>query len=121
MSDTTQPTVTVTPVADWPIEGLEGREGRYLTVTVPPGLHAPLHHHDGWQFIYVLDGAVVSQMDGDGEPVEYRAGDAWYEPRGRRHVTFGNETDRPATVLVFFLTEPGVPVLTFDDPVGIGG
>ena len=114
MSDTlTAPSVTMADVASWTIEDLRGLEGRYFTVQVPPGLRAPLHHHDGWQFIYVLEGAVVSQMEGE-PPARYEQGQAWFEARGRRHVMFANETDRPATVLVFFLTEPGTPPLAFD-------
>ena len=76
-------------------------------------MHAPVHRHDGWQFIYVLDGTVTSQMDG--EPVQrYEAGQAWYERREQPHVAFGNDGDTGARVLVFFLTEPGQPVLSFD-------
>ncbi len=109
----TSPTVTMTDVGSWPIEDLGRLEGRYFTVQVPPGLRAPLHHHDGWQFIYVLDGTVVSQMEGE-PPTRYEQGQAWFEARGRQHVLFANDTDRPATVLVFFLTEPGTPALSFD-------
>lgn len=111
---TATPTVTMTDIGTWPVDGLNGLEDRYLTVELPPGLQAPLHHHDGWQFIYVLEGAVVSQMEGE-PAVRYEKGTAWYEARGRRHVRFANETDRPAKVLVFYLTEPATPVLTFDD------
>ena len=107
------PTVTLAEVATWPISGLDRLEGRYLTVEMPPGVRAPLHHHDGWQFIYVLEGAVVSQMDGE-PAARYEQGDAWYEGRGQRHVLFANDGERPAKVLVFFLTEPGTPVLAFD-------
>lgn len=52
-------------------------------------------------------------MDG-GPAARYEQGDAWYEGRGQRHVLFANEGDRPAKVLVFFLAEPGTPVLTFE-------
>jgi quercetin dioxygenase-like cupin family protein len=114
MTDTsTSSSVTMADVAAWPVEDLGGLEGRYFTVEVPPGLRAPLHHHDGWQFIYVLDGAVVSQMEGE-PAVRYQQGEAWYEAHGRKHVMFANESDRPAKVLVFFLTEPGTPALAFD-------
>ena len=34
-------TVIVTEVAKWPIDGMEGKEGRILTVEYPPGVHAP--------------------------------------------------------------------------------
>lgn len=106
-------TATIADVGAWPIAGLPGLEGRYLTVELPPGLRAPLHHHEGWQFVYVLEGSVVSQMEGE-PAVRYEAGQAWYEDKGRPHVLFANESDRPAKVLVLFLTEPGAPVLTFD-------
>ena len=107
------PTVSLAELATWPIAGLGRLEGRHLTVEVPPGVRAPLHHHDGWQFIYVLEGAVVSQMDGE-PAARYEQGDVWSEDRGQRHLVFANEGDRPAKVLVFFLTEPGTPVLAFD-------
>ena len=109
----TASTVTMSDVGAWPLDGLEGLEGRYLTVAIPAGLRAPLHHHDGWQFVYVLEGSVVSAMDGE-PATRYDVGEAWYEAKGRRHVVFANETDRPAKVLVFFLTGPGTPVLAFD-------
>ena len=38
---TEQRSVTVTEVAKWPIDGMEGKEGRILTVEYPPGVHAP--------------------------------------------------------------------------------
>lgn len=120
MSDD-RPTVTIAPVGAWAVDGLPGLEGRLFTIEVPPGLDAPVHHHDGWQFVYVLTGTVTSRLDGETEVRRYDAGDAWYEPPGRRHVAFGNPSDAAATVLVFFLTEPGSPVLTFDRPDERGG
>lgn len=110
---TTDATVTVEQLAVWPIDGLEGREARLLVVEVPPGVHAPIHHHDGWQFIYVLEGAVTSQMHGESAE-RYETGQAWHERREQRHLAFGNDGDATARVLVFYLTEPGQPVLSFD-------
>ena len=104
----------MTDIGTWPVDGLDGLEARYLSVEIPPGLHAPLHHHEGWQFVYVLEGTVVSGMDG--EPARrYGKGEAWYEAKDREHVLFANETDRSAKVLVLFLTGPDTPVLTFDE------
>jgi quercetin dioxygenase-like cupin family protein len=107
--------VTVTEVAKWPIDGMEGKEGRILTVEYPPGVHAPPHRHPGWQFIYVLEGKVVSQMEG--EPArEYEPGQAWYEARDHLHQNIGNPSpDTWAKILVFYLTEPGQPVLVFEE------
>ena len=106
----------VTEIAKWPLDGLEGKEGRILTVEIPPGVHAPPHRHPGWQFIHVLEGKVISQMEG--EPArEYEPGEVWYEPRNHLHMDIGNDSaDTWAKILVFYLTEPGQPVLVFEEP-----
>ena len=84
---TTNPTVTVDEIGVWPLEGLDGKEGRVLLVDVPSSAHAPLHHHDGWQFIYVLEGSVTSQMrEGPSARVlSHRAGQAGALVRYRRN------------------------------------
>jgi quercetin dioxygenase-like cupin family protein len=110
-------TAIVTEIAKWPVEGLEGdKEGRILTVEIPPGVHAPPHRHPGWQFIHVLEGEVVSQMEGEPARV-YEPGEVWYETRDHLHVDIGNDSpDTWAKILVFYLTEPGQPVLVFEEP-----
>ena len=107
-------TAIVTEVANWPIDGMENKEGRILTVEYPPGVHAPAHRHLGWQFVYVLEGKVAHQMEG--EPArEYEAGQAWYEARDHLHLRIGNDSsDAWAKILVFYLTEPSQPVLVFE-------
>jgi quercetin dioxygenase-like cupin family protein len=106
----------VTEIAKWPIDGLEGKEGRILTVEIPPGVHAPPHRHPGWQFIHVLEGNVVSQMEG--EPARtYEPGEVWYETRNHLHVDIGNDSpDTWVKILIFYITEPGQPVLVFEEP-----
>ena len=103
-------TVTVDEVGTWPVDGFDGHEARILTVDVPAGEHAPVHLHPGSQYIWVAHGTVTSQLEGE-EPRTYRAGDAWYEPRSHPHVAFGNDGDTDARVVVFYVTEPGQPVL----------
>ena len=110
-----QRSVTVTEVAKWPLDGMGGKERRILTVEYPPGMHAPPHRHPGWQFIYVLEGKVISQMEGE-EPREYKAGQAWYEARDHLHLDIGNDSpDAWAKIVVFYLTEPGQPVLLLEE------
>ena len=110
-----QRSVTVTEVAKWLLDGMEGKEGRILTVEYPPCMHAPPHRHPGWQFIYVLEGKVISQMEGE-EPREYEAGQAWYEARDHLHLDIGNDSpDAWAKIAVFYLTEPGQPVLLLEE------
>jgi quercetin dioxygenase-like cupin family protein len=104
----------VTELAKWPLEEL-GKEGRLITVEFPPGVHTPPHRHPGWQWIWVLDGRVVSQMEG--EPLrEYGPGEWWFEPRDHLHVDSGNDSgEASARLLVFYLTEPGQPVTVLEN------
>ena len=107
-----QRSAIVNEVAKWPIEG---KEGRILTVEIPPGVHAPVHRHPGWQFVYVLEGNVVHQMEGE-EAREYEPSQVWYEARDRLHQNIGNPSpDIWTKLLVFYLTEPGQPVLVLEE------
>jgi mannose-6-phosphate isomerase-like protein (cupin superfamily) len=67
--------------------------------TLPPhGRTPPAHRHGNCsEGFFVLDGAVSFQLDG--EQLVGAAGDFVLVPRGVGH-TFGNDTDRPARLLV---------------------
>ena len=104
----------VTEMGRWDVQGLDGKEGRLVTVEFPPGAHTPAHRHPGWQWIWVLEGTVVSQMEGE-EPHQYGPGEAWFEPREHLHLDAGNDSgDRSAKLLVFYLTEPGSPLTVLE-------
>jgi quercetin dioxygenase-like cupin family protein len=100
----------VSELGTWPLQGLEGKEVRLLTVEYGPGVHTPPHRHPGWQLIYVLEGPVVSHMEGE-QRRQYETGEWWYEPREHLHLDAGNDGEGKAKILVFYLTEPGEPVL----------
>ena len=89
----------------------DGREVRVLTVEYPPGGRSAPHRHPGAVFAYVLEGAVLCQVEG--QPLRtYQAGEVWYEYPQQLHQVSGNASDSaPAKLLVFFLTQPGKPVL----------
>jgi quercetin dioxygenase-like cupin family protein len=88
-----------------------GTEGRVITVEFPPGASTPPHQHDGTIFACVVEGAVVSALD-DGREQRFEAGQAWFERPGQVHRVSRNASDTaPAKIVVFFLTEPGKPVL----------
>jgi quercetin dioxygenase-like cupin family protein len=87
------------------------REVRVMTVEYEPGGWTPAHHHPGAIYAYVLEGEVMIGLDGK-PPVRYRAGQAWLEREGQVHSVSRNASDsRSAKLLVFFVTEPGKPVL----------
>jgi quercetin dioxygenase-like cupin family protein len=88
-----------------------GTEGRVLTVEYPPGVSSPSHRHDGAIFAYVAEGAVITALD-DGQETRFEAGQAWFERPGQVHRVARNASDsRPAKLVVFYVTEPGKPVL----------
>ena len=68
--------------------------------------------HGGSVVAYVLEGAVISQLDGE-EPVTYRAGQSWYEtPRVGHLVSRNASNTKPAKLLVWILNEGDEPLLT---------
>jgi quercetin dioxygenase-like cupin family protein len=82
---------------------LPGKQANLLKVHYRPGASSAAHTHPGSVFAYVLEGAVVSQLDGQ-PPVTYGAGQSWYEAPGARHLVSRNaSTTAPATLLVWMV------------------
>ena len=73
------------------------------TVEYGPGQKSIPHVHGGSVVAYVLEGAVISQLDGEA-PVTYRAGQSWYEPPGIGHLVSRNASNtKPAKLVVWIL------------------
>ncbi|MBU8977097.1 MULTISPECIES: cupin domain-containing protein [unclassified Lysobacter] len=105
------PGPVVTPVLTQPLPDYPGKEGHVLTVTYPPGGSSPLHHHDAYAFVYVLEGAVTMAVEG-GEEVTLKAGQAWTEKPGDIHAVSRNASKtEPAKFVVFFLKDAGKPAV----------
>ncbi|UNK49918.1 cupin domain-containing protein [Lysobacter sp. S4-A87] len=89
-----------------------GKKALFFTVEYAPGQQSIPHVHAGSAIAYVLEGAVVSQLEG-GEPVTYLAGQSWYEtPRIDHLVSRNASKTRPAKLLVWILNDGDSPVLT---------
>lgn len=95
-----------------PIPEIPGKQVILATVHYKPGTKSAAHVHPGSVFAYVLEGQVVSQLDG-GAPVTYRAGQSWYEAPGEHHMVSRNASKtEPATLLVWMVKgETDAPVL----------
>lgn len=88
-----------------------GKQGVVVTVDFPPGHVSVPHRHPGSVYAYVLEGEVVSQLEGK-PAVTYRAGDAWYESPREKHVLSKNASaTRPARLLVWMVSEAGHPLV----------
>ena len=87
-----------------------GKEVTVVTVYYPPGGGSPPHRHPGSVVGYVLEGALVMQMEGH-PPVTYHTGESFYEAPNQLHAVSRNASaTRPARLLAFVITDKGQPI-----------
>lgn len=93
------------------LAGAPGKEALMLTVTYPPGAVEPMHRHDAQAFVYVIEGSVVMQVQGQA-PDTLEAGDTFYEGNEDVHLVGRNASQaRPARFVVFLVKEKGAPAV----------
>lgn len=98
---------TVSELMKQRLADMNGKEGIVLIVDYAPGAASDPHVHPGSVFAYVLEGAVVSQLEGE-KPVTYTKGQSWYEFPKKPHVVSKNASKtEPAKLLVFLLSQEG--------------
>ena len=101
----------VTEIMSKDLTNLPGKEGLMITVEYPPGSSDPIHRHNAYGFIYVLEGSIIMQVRG-GEEVTLMPGQTFYEGPEDVHVVGRNASQtKPAKFVVFFLKDKGAPVL----------
>ena len=94
-------------LADYP-----GKEGRMIEVSYPPGAQDMVHRHDAHAFVYVLEGTIVMQLQGQ-PAVTLSAGQTFYEGPTDIHVVGRNASDTaPARFVVVLLKAKGAPLFT---------
>ena len=90
---------------------IPGREVQVLTVEYPPGGADPVHRHDAYAFVYVLEGSVVMQVKGK-DAVTLKAGETFYEGPDDVHVVGRNaSSSQPAKFVVVLVKKKGAPAL----------
>jgi quercetin dioxygenase-like cupin family protein len=98
---------TVSILMKQSLSDMAGKSAKVLTVDYRPGAASDAHVHPGSVFAYVLEGAVVSQLEGE-KPVTYTKGQSWYEPPKKPHLVSKNASQtEPAKLLVFLLSQEG--------------
>ena len=101
---------SVTPLFQTDLDDIEGREGLMVIVDYPPGVSSAAHRHNAHTFVFVLEGSVVMQVEGE-ERVVLSPGQIFYETPEDIHVVSMNaSTTEPAKILVFFVKRQGAPV-----------
>ena len=80
-------------------------------VDFPPGRVGRPHQHPGFVLAYVLEGAIISQVSGQGPEKTYHVGEMFYEPPGSTHLVSRNASaSEPARLLALILAPKGVPL-----------
>jgi quercetin dioxygenase-like cupin family protein len=99
------------------IPNIPGKSVVAVVVNYPPGAKSPPHHHAASAFItaYVLQGAILSQVDGS-PPKVFHAGESFTENPGAHHEVSANaSTTEPARLLAVFVVDTGEMPLTVPD------
>ena len=107
-ADEPQPAI-VKPLITKDLTGMPNKEGTMLTVQYMPGGASLPHRHDAHVFVYVLEGSVKMQVDG--QPVlTLTAGQTFYEnPTDVHRVSANASTTQPAKILVFMVKDKDKP------------
>ena len=102
-------------VHDLPNLTMDGWEVTVSHVDYPPGRVGAVHHHAGFVLAYVLEGAVITKISGQGDEKTYTVGQMFYEQPGATHEVSKNASQTQAAKLLAMifakkgstLTNPG--------------
>jgi quercetin dioxygenase-like cupin family protein len=98
---------------DLPNITMEDWEVTVSYVDYAPGRVGAAHHHAGFVLAYVLEGAVVTKISGQGEERTYTAGEMFYEPPGATHEVSKNASQtQPAKLLAMIFAKKGATLTT---------
>jgi quercetin dioxygenase-like cupin family protein len=101
---------------DLPDVPMDGWEVTVSYVDYPPGRVGAVHHHAGFVLAYVLEGAVVTKISGQGEERTYTVGQMFYEQPGATHEVSKNASQtQPARLLALIFAKKG-STLTMPGP-----
>ena len=82
-------------------------------VDYAPGRVGVAHRHPGFVLAYVLEGAVIAKISGQGEEKTYRAGQMFYEQPGATHEVSKNASQtQPARLLAMIFAKKGSTLTT---------
>jgi len=107
---------------DLPNVTLDDWEVTVSHVDYPPGRVGAVHHHAGFVLAYVLEGAVVTKISGQGEEKTYTVGQMFYEQPGATHEVSRNASQtQPAKLLAMIFAKKGSVLTTPGPAQGRGG
>jgi quercetin dioxygenase-like cupin family protein len=89
---------------------IPAREAIQVRVDIAPGVLAARHTHFGEEIIYVLEGTLLYEVEGN-PPVTLKAGDVLFIPYGVVHSA-KNIGSTKAAELATYVVEKGKPLVT---------
>lgn len=102
---------TVTPLFSTELPDYPGKEALMINVDYAPGGSTPIHKHDAHAFVYLLEGSIVMQVEGQ-EAKTLLPGDTYYESPTDIHLVSRNASDsEPARFIVVLLKKKDNPVV----------
>ena len=115
-----EPQAAATPPAappvfkhDLPNLTMDGWEVTVSYVDYAPGRVGAAHRHPGFVLAYVLEGAVVARISGQGEEKTYTTGQMFYEQPGATHEVSKNASQtQPARLLAMIFAKKGSTLTT---------
>ncbi len=105
-----KPKVNATTLADAPLIGVAGRKVIIKHFEIPPGYVGGKHFHLGQVFVYVLEGEITLEMEGDA-PLTLKPGELFQEPLGRVMRGKNLSADDAVKIVVFQIGEEGKPMM----------
>jgi quercetin dioxygenase-like cupin family protein len=107
---------------DLPNVSLDGWEVTVSYVDYPPGRVGAAHHHAGFVLAFVLEGAVIAKISGQGDEKTYTKGQMFYEQPGATHEVSKNASQtEPARLLAMIFAPKGATLTTSGPAQGRGG
>ncbi len=88
---------------------IPGREAVQARIDIAPGGVAAWHRHPGEEIIYIVEGTLEYQLEGQ-KPVTLKAGEVLFVPAGVAHMARNRSTANGAE-LATYIVEKGKPLL----------
>src|SRR4029450_11170275 len=108
-SSANAPVGTVKRLMTKDLPDVPGKEGMMETVDFAPGEVSQPHRHNADLFVYVLEGSIITQVEG-GRLQTVHAGGVFYESPTDVHSVSRNASEtQPAKLLVFYVKVKGAP------------
>jgi quercetin dioxygenase-like cupin family protein len=100
----------VTSLMQHSLAAMNGQEGTLIRVEYEPGGSSDAHRHNAYAFVYVLNGSLVMQVEGE-EAITLGPGETFFESPQHVHTVSRNaSTTMPVSFLVFFVKQKDAPI-----------